>query len=102
MAHYYISGVYKNEKDDVTHVLLHLDAGHHKFYNGIKETAKTVMEMLDSGDTIQVISWNYSSAHWYVQDFVKVVNGKKKYLRSHKNGVITDNLDNLVNLAGIV
>lgn len=103
MADFYISGVFKNTQDEITHVMLHGDAGNNEFYNGNKVTEAYVIRQLEALNTVQVITWNYTLASWYSGDFVKVVKGQfRKYIRSHANNTVNDNLDNLINFAGIV
>lgn len=102
MAHYYISGVWKNAQEEITHVYIHLELPHNTFASGKKVTVNYAINLLRVGHTAQVMTWSYTYAGWYAEDFVKVVNANPPYLRSHKNNTVNDNLDNLINYQAVV
>ena len=102
MANYFISGVWKNNQNDITHIYIHDDLPNNVFGFGRKITVTQGINLLNNGNTLQMLDWNYTTATWQAKDFVTVVNAANPYLRSHKNNVINDNLDNALNYQAIV
>lgn len=100
-ADYLISGVWKethNNSTYISHVMLHQDSDT-TIYMGTKTSRADVVKLLNSGKIIKTITWNYNSASFQVGELVGTVtvNGVQ-YLRSHRDGKVTDNLDNLINM----
>lgn len=104
-ADYLISGVYfgtRNGSKYVSHVQLHLDTD-----NGVEAGAKTieaeVIKKLKAGYTVKTMLWNYSTGNFSqgaAVSYQKV--GNYEYLRTHKDGTVTDNLDNMLNMDWIL
>ena len=100
-ADYLISGVWKEKHNNSTfiaYVMLHQDSDT-TIYKGVKTAHGDVVKLLNSGKTIKTTMWNYTSAAFNAGESVGTVtvNGVQ-YLRSHRDGKVTDNLDNLINM----
>ena len=97
MAQYKISGVWKNQKDTITHYAFHTlnDNGHTRAVKKTKEQAIEIVE--SSSHTVWTWIWNYGRAEWTNGEKVTVVNGSTgKYLRSNPDNKLTDNLGHLI------
>ena len=101
-ADYLISGIWEetsNESTHISHVFLHVDTAS-GFGNGIKTSRADVVKILRSKKTVKTMSWSYVSAKWIKgADVGIVVDGGKEYLRSHRDGTVSDNLDNLIRMS---
>jgi hypothetical protein len=101
-ADYLISGIWKTENGNstyISHVMLHQDS-ETTIYKGIKTSRADVIKLLDSGKTVKTITWNYTSGSFRAGEFVGTVTvDNVRYLRSHQDGKVTDNLDNLIKMA---
>ena len=101
MAHYFISGVWKNN-NVITHVFAHsYNAANNTFESGSKVSEDNVIRNIRLGHTYQTINWSYSSVTWRKGANVLIVKeGNREFLRTAKDASVEDNLDNLINLAG--
>lgn len=98
MATYFISGVWKDIDKRITHVLLH-ETNEGNYRPGTKKTEAAVIRLINLGNDVSTITWNYDQACWYVRmDVMVVTRFGLNYLRSHQNGTVNDNLDNLIDL----
>lgn len=107
MAAYLISGVWKTRNGVITDVLLHPINSHignsYQFGPGYKRTEAQVIALLDTGNNVYVNTWDYSRAGWDIGVSVSVFKrGERRYIRSHRDGTVTDNLDNLIDFTNII
>ncbi len=100
---YFISGVWKNDDDVITDVLLHeanYSGGIWLFDEGIKTPEADVISLLRSNNEIHTIVWLYSGKYWEIKAHVRAMIQRytgKVCLRSAKDETTRDNLDNLLN-----
>lgn len=97
METYFITGIRVNyENTRVTHVLLHLmPYGYIK--SGQVFTEHEVFDLLDSGNEVKTLRWDYKTGSWKVgNNVVAVYDGHSKYLRSAENTSDQDNLGNML------
>jgi len=98
-ADYLISGIWQTKTANstyISYVFLHVDTAQ-GFQSGIKTSRTEVVRLLKAGKTIKTIQWNYANGTWNMgADVGHVTIGGVEYLRSHKDGTINDNLDNLI------
>lgn len=96
-ADYLITAAWKNDLGDhITHVLLHEDT-EDDFKIGKKTTEADVIKKLKTGKTIATIVWDYKMNRWIKGAEVDYKTaGQKEYLRTHKNGTKTDNLQHML------
>ena len=104
IADYLISGVWfsANGSKRVTHVLLHKDTDS-GFELGQKKTEAEVIKLIDAGYSVKTAIWNYKSAG--LSEGAEVgyeEKGTQKILRTHKDGTVTDNLDNMLNMGWLI
>lgn len=101
MPKFYISGIWKNDKKQITHAFIHTVRGV-KISPGERQTEELVISLLKQGYEILAITWNYNEGRWQEGTAVSyAVEGKKEYLKSHKDKVLNDDLDKLINLQGM-
>jgi len=99
-ANYVISGVWKDSKDNITHVMLHPVNDGDTWSMGDKTTEANTIELLKKGYIIKTVVWNYPS--WTIRSRVTYIQGiGKEYLRSEANATPKDNLDNLISMKAI-
>jgi len=99
---YYITGVWKDKDKRITDVLLHpvTETG---FKAGKKNSRTSVVALIEQGNAIRTIVWNYSTAKWDVGAIVDVeLVGSMKYLRTHPDSTTENNIDNLISMLAIV
>ena len=97
---YFISGVWKDSNDRITHVLLHKVTTDASFNRGSKKTENEVIMLLKSGQVIFTIKWLYPV--WSLGAKVMVVTDhNREYLRTAPNTKTQDNLDNLISMQNI-
>jgi len=102
MATYYISGVWFSGSH-ISHVFLHPVYGQ-TFYPATKTTEAGVVRLIEQQNTVYTIRWNYITTGWSVGALVEVENHpiRGKILRTRRDAVISDNLDNMINMAGSI
>lgn len=97
MTKYYITGVWKDDNDTITHYAFHTDKGKSASRAIKKSKANAITLLEDANNTAVTWVWNYSSASWEEGEKVTVVNGANgKYLRSNPDNKLTDNLAHLI------
>ena len=96
MALYFISGVWKNSNGVITHLNLHKTINNGQSFDaGVKTAENKVIALIALGNIIRTLRWSYPA--WSPEQDVRIINvGTSKYLRSVKDGVPTNNLDNLI------
>ncbi|KFC20076.1 DUF3892 domain-containing protein [Chryseobacterium sp. FH1] len=101
MAHYAISGVWKDANGTITDYAIHTA---NKEKNTVDNPAKKyskaeAIKLLDnSQNSAQTLLWNYTSKVWkWGTDIIVVATGTNKYLRTIQDGTVQDNLDHLIN-----
>lgn len=98
MAHYKISGVWKNANGVITHYAFHTQNADSSYTRASKVSKADAITLIERGNTAVTWIWNYTQATWNDGESVVVVNGVNgKYLRSNKDKQITDNLGHLIN-----
>lgn len=94
MANYYITGVWKDNKDRITDVMLHLVNADGTFRTrGTKTNKKDAILLIKNGNQLRTITWGYPG--WDKGALVTYENvGNEEYLRSVKDTSTKNNLDN--------
>ncbi|MBL7910092.1 MAG: DUF3892 domain-containing protein [Bacteroidia bacterium] len=97
-ADYVITGVWFSG-EHISYVMLHEDKGESISSPGEKMSREKVVQMIKNGKTVVTSTWNYQKGTWSKGADVgyETVKGVD-YLRSHKDKVVTDNLDNLIKM----
>jgi hypothetical protein len=92
---YFISGVWKDNTGNITHVMLHEVNEKNEYVLGVKTPVSTVISLINKNYSVITITWNYPS--WKRGAKVIVVNEKGiEYLRTVANSTEKDNLDNSI------
>jgi len=100
-ANYFISGVWKDNNDNITHVLLHEVNDGDSFIGGVKTTEFSAINLIKQNNIIYTITWDYPG--WNLGANVTYVkNGNHEYLRTVANATKKDNLDNSINMKSII
>lgn len=100
LANYFISGVWKDNNENITHVLLHTVNDDNSFQDGLKTAESTAINLLKQRNTIKTITWGYPE--WQIGASVTYVNNNnREYLRTVPNATQKDNLDNAINMKPI-
>lgn len=100
MAEYRISGVWKNSNDVITHYALHTKNSSGNYSKAEKATKEYVISLVEKGNVIMTMVWNYTKGGMYDGEKVKVVkksNGEK-YLRSDPDNHLNDNLGQAIDM----
>lgn len=99
-ADYFISGVWKDNFERITNVMLHTVNDNDSFQLGVKTSESSVINLLKLNRTIKTITWGYPD--WHIGASVTYVNiGGIEYLRTVANATTKDNLDNSINMKPI-
>lgn len=99
-ADYFISGVWKDNSERITDVMLHTVNDNDSFQFGVKTSESSVINLLKVNKTIKTITWEYPD--WYIGAFVTYVTiGSNEYLRTVANATVKDNLYNSINMRPI-
>lgn len=97
LADYFISGVWKDQSERITDVMLHVVNDNNSFQLGVKTSESSAIALLKSNKTIKTITWGYPN--WQLGAVVTYVNiGGREYLKTVANTTPKDNLDNLINM----
>lgn len=100
MSIYYISGIWTNKNDVVTHLNLH-EVADGTMGKAKKYTIEQVAKATES-HKIYTANWNYSKRKWKRGARVHVVEeANYYYLRSNHDGVESDNLDNMLPMGNL-
>lgn len=100
LADYFISGVWKEDNDNITHVLLHKVNDDNSFMYGVKTTELATINLIKQNNTICTATWGYPD--WKLGASVTYVkSGNHEYLRTVANATKKDNLDNSINMKPI-
>jgi hypothetical protein len=93
-ADYLISHVSRDINGNVIKVLLHIDNGDTLSVYGVK-TREEVISLLKKGYAIKTTLWRYPK--WQIGADVHYVRDRDgEYLRTNRNSIDKDNLDNLI------
>ncbi len=101
-ADYLISGVWFIKTADsrrISHVMLHED-NDATISIGKKTIEAEVLKLLKAQKSVLTIVWDYASGTWTKGEQVgyETLSNRQEILRTHRNGVVSDNLDNLINM----
>lgn len=100
LADYFISGVWKDDSERITDVMLHTVNENNSFSLGVKTSESSAINLLKLKRTIKTITWGYPE--WQIGALVTVINiGGVEYLRTVANATVKDNLDNSINMKPI-
>jgi hypothetical protein len=100
LADYFISGVWKDNSERITDVMLHTVNDNNTFNLGVKTSETNAINQLKLKKTIKTITWGYPE--WQIGASVTVINiGGVEYLKTVGNATIKDNLDNSINMKPI-
>jgi hypothetical protein len=96
-ADYLITGIWVDDADKITHVMLHEDS-ETNFSRLGKTSESEVIKLIKQNKTVRTITWNYPS--WKKGALVEYAtrNGKE-YLRTNPNSTEKDNLDNSLRMS---
>ncbi len=95
---YFINGVWKDTNKVITHVSLCIThpGG---FSGGIKTTETEVVRLIEAGNVVSTLVWNYPD--WVSGARVEVIQSNgRKFLRTVPNATSKDNLDNSLDMGG--
>lgn len=107
-VNYFVTGVWKNSESEITHVFLHKNTyeaskSTNTFNPGVKTSEAEVIRLINAGNLVMTLRWNYTNASWAIGARIEVVTrGTTHYLRSHKDSQVYDNLDNMINMDGFI
>jgi len=104
MATYYVSGVWKNVNNVITHLYVHPVNGT-TLLHGVKNTEAEVINLINNGHVLNTMRWNYQTAQWAMGAKIIVVvdrSSSRSFVRTVPDAQVIDNLDNIINLAVIV
>lgn len=105
MAHYAISGVWKDANGTITDYAIHsADKEKNTVDNPAKKYSKAeAIRLLDNTqNSARTLLWNYTSKNWNWGTTVNVVGtATDKYLRTTQDGNVRDNLDHLIDYSYI-
>lgn len=96
---YFISGVWFDSSNEISHVFLHQVNADQTFTTvGTKTTTSKIIELLPR-NVIFTIKWNYQTAGWDIGAQVDTeTRSGKTYLRTRPDGTTTNNLRHLLNM----
>jgi hypothetical protein len=99
MAHYKISGVWKNADNVITHYAFHTLATNGSIYRSTKTSKAEAVALLEMpGNNAITWLWDYRRGGWTDGEVVQVVNGTYgKFLRTNPDNQLTDNLGHIIN-----
>lgn len=100
LADYFISGVWKDQSERITDVMLHLVNDNNSFQLGVKTSESSAIALLKSKKTIKTITWSYPGWNIGASVIVQLV-GNKEYLKTVANATRKDNLDNSIDMKPI-
>lgn len=96
-ANFFITGVWKDNVDNITFVYLHKVNENNSIDIGKKTSKGEVVNLLKLNNSIKTIIWQYSG--WILGANVEVVQSQfGEYLRTNKDKTSKDNLDNLIQM----
>lgn len=99
-ADYFVSGVWKDNSERITDVMLHTVNDNDSFQLGVKTPESSAISLLKLNRTIKTITWGYPD--WYIGASVTYVTiASNEYLRTVANATVKDNLDNLISMKAI-
>jgi len=98
IADFFISGVWKNGENVITHVLLHDLNSDSTFNKGEKTTVAKTANFINAGKRVKTIFWDYPG--WEIGADVKVF--EYEHLRTDRNKTAKDNLDNSILMNGLI
>ncbi|GAA4456493.1 hypothetical protein GCM10023092_21800 [Rurimicrobium arvi] len=97
---YYISGVWKDSSQVITHVMLHPVTDNNGFHRGEKTIESEVIKLIKQGNIIKTITWGYPG--WNIGAKVGAVTiSGREYLKTDANATVKDNLDNSISMTQI-
>ena len=103
---YFITGVWKDDHKRIAHVFLHQNThdsstGSNTFNPGIKTLEATVVRLCKAGNLVMTLRWDYLAKTWTRGAKVEVISlDDTEYLRTHKDAMFINNLDNMINMKG--
>lgn len=96
-ADYFVSGVWKDNSERITDVMLHTVNDNDSFQLGVKTSESSAINLLKLNRTIKTITWGYPN--WHIGASVTFVTiGSNEYLRTVANATVKDNLDNSISM----
>jgi hypothetical protein len=105
---YFITGIWKNADQTISDVFLHRNVhdvvnNKNSFQPGIKTSEAQVIRLIKSNNGIWTLRWNYSNKSWIAGAKVEAITiGSREFLRTHKDAQIVDNLENMINMMGVL
>jgi len=104
-TNYFITGIWEttyNNSKFISHVLLHknTDAG---FERGVKTSREDVVKLIDGKHNVMTLRWDYNTASYKSGAYVEVIEiSSIRYLRTHKDATVNDNLDNMIKMDWLI
>ncbi len=100
MADYAITGFLKNSDQVITHYILHTLTTEIVIlkHAGEKRTMAEVLKLVENpANNVVTMSWDYKEGEWQIGEQVDIVKkGNEKYLRTHPDNRLTNNLGHLI------
>jgi len=99
----YITAV-SHEHGHISHLFVHDVTANNILIKGVKRSIAEVLILLKTNN-IYTLIWNYNDKSWKTGSKVDSIHSKYPpghYLRSHADGIIKDNLENLLPLAAFL
>ena len=98
MINFFITGVWKDTQNRITHVLLH-ERRNNSIISGIKTSESEVISLINIGKVVHTLTWNYHKLCWYKGAKVLVENNLGRFfLKTSPNNSTIDNLDNSISM----
>ncbi|WP_312824887.1 DUF3892 domain-containing protein [Epilithonimonas sp.] len=104
MAHYAISGVWKDSNSVITHYAVHtVNIAENTFRKAKKYTKAQAVQLLDNSlNSARTLIWNYSTERWNWGSKIDVVgSNSNRYLRTIQDSTERNNLAHLINYGWI-
>ncbi|TCC93690.1 DUF3892 domain-containing protein [Pedobacter frigiditerrae] len=102
---FYISGIWQtthNGSKIVSHVFLHANDAD-GFNRGVKTSREEVVKLIEAGKIVMTLRWDYHTAAFKTGAKVEIIEvGNIKYLRTHKDATVNDNLDNMIRMNAFI
>lgn len=99
MVQYYITGVWKDDNNVITHYAFHTYENKILSFADKKSKVAAISLLKRIGIPAKTLIWNYNDSKWKIGEDVEVAD--ENYLRSNPNNRKTDNLGHLINYTKI-
>ena len=97
MAQYYVTGVWKDNQGEITHVLLHSLTGN-DLNSGEKITGSDAIALIKSGHTLHTLRWNYATATWTPGSRIVVVKLLEEFLKTIPGTPLYEQIESMIRM----